>query len=667
MSAARARALQAALRPITTAAAAPVAKAQSGEAILRSSDSRLSVRELHSKNSRCFHGGESTRNKGLPRKLAAARSEYTEADQAATAPWPIVRRSVLETLLKNYARYPIVVQPLILHGPRGVGKRTVVEELMKEWRKPPHVVAFVNLSGREICPWFESDILEDNQNTSKIREGDQKPKPEGSLNIGTIRYMVEEGLEYLASKAVEKGYLTGDDVLAVLMKHYAVDGALSQFLRTHGKKPASVETITKSGNTRDMWKEGIEQMRKQFFSEFVTGPVSNHPGSTETQIQQSDESGLLMSKKPRSQVLVREEAILSLALAQQLLKIHENWKIPSKQQLKSEGIVSKAPADAATSYSILLLRLISGSVREGTFQPKLIINNLGLMRKAAPENPEDGLHGALYHDSLLMQITKLGFSEGCIPIISVSSDSYYSRKLFEDHGNDHAFISQETLGWTPKEAAIHLVPTIFEEPEWKVINTVLGSNVRHLKELHSIWHHPSFWELLEENSGNAIEDCIDLYLGYLQVTAIDPSMEAASKLLETFAQDVAAGKISRSRLKHGVPWRHPPRTPQYQRRWARLQLLDYIQALADTDFAVNHQEEKAQEFLDDPSTDALLQVGLLYKQREPPYLRPITRGVARCLVRWYVKERLQLTMAEDVMYKWHRFVRGRYYRQLIVI
>ncbi|KAL2652515.1 hypothetical protein R1flu_020643 [Riccia fluitans] len=588
---------------------------------------------------------------------AASSSHYTLADEAATAPWPVVRRPILETLLKNYARHLTVVQPLILHGPRGVGKRTLVEELMKEWNKSPHVAAFVNLSPSEKqLTWFE-----DNEISSRaIESGDEGAK---GRDIGTIRCKFEEGLEFLAGKAVEKGCLKSDDVLDVLLEHYAIDGALNKFLRTEGHKSSLMKSTTGSGNTHDMWKAAVQEVRKQFVSEFGGDDVLYNPSSTQTA---DGRSGLYMQEKPRSQTLVREDAILSLAIAQELFKIQESWRTSSQQKHPRRGIIAKVRADAATSYSIFLLRLISGSVQEGKFQPKLIINNLDLMRKATPENPEDSLHGALYHDSLLMQVSKLGYNYGCIPIVLVSSDSYYSLQLFEDHGDDNAFISHEVLGWTPKEAAVHLVPAVFEEPEWKVISSVLGSNVRHLRELHSIWNHPSFLEILEENSGNAVDDCIDFYLGYLQVTAVDPAMEAAVKCLEIFAADVAVGKSSRSCLKHGYPWRHPPRKPDIQRRWARLQLVDYIQALADTDFAVNYREEKAQEFLDDPCTDALLQVGLFYKQREPPYLRPISRGFARCLARWYVRERIKFSTTEEMAYRWHRLIRGRYYRQLIV-
>jgi hypothetical protein len=42
-------------------------------------------------------------------------------------------------------------------------------------------------------------------------------------------------------------------------------------------------------------------------------------------------------------------------------------------------------------------------------------------------------------------------------------------------------------------------------------------------------------------------------------------------------------------LRHGVAWRHPPKDSGKRRQWAKIQLLDYIQAMAGTDFAVVHR------------------------------------------------------------------------------
>lgn len=42
--------------------------------------------------------------------------------------WRIIPRPLLETVLNNHVQHHRVNQPLILHGPRGVGKTTVILE-----------------------------------------------------------------------------------------------------------------------------------------------------------------------------------------------------------------------------------------------------------------------------------------------------------------------------------------------------------------------------------------------------------------------------------------------------------------------------------------------------------------------------------------------------------
>jgi len=50
-----------------------------------------------------------------------------QKDALSDNKWKIVRRPLLDMELRRYAESPVVPQPLILHGPRGVGKRTTIE------------------------------------------------------------------------------------------------------------------------------------------------------------------------------------------------------------------------------------------------------------------------------------------------------------------------------------------------------------------------------------------------------------------------------------------------------------------------------------------------------------------------------------------------------------
>lgn len=74
----------------------------------------------------------------------------------------------------------------------------------------------------------------------------------------------------------------------------------------------------------------------------------------------------------------------------------------------------------------------------------------------------------------------------------------------------------------------------------------------------------------------------------LQVTVVNPAMDKALSLLQKFANDARNGKIPKDRLRFGAPWRHPPRTdnPALRLEWAKLQLMDFVQSLVDTEFGV---------------------------------------------------------------------------------
>lgn len=66
-------------------------------------------------------------------------------------------------------------------------------------------------------------------------------------------------------------------------------------------------------------------------------------------------------------------------------------------------------------------------------------------------------------------------------------------------------------------------------------------------------------------------------------------MDKALGLLQKFAVDARCGKISKDKLRFGAPWRHPPKTndPTLCIEWAKLQLMDFVQCLVNSEFGVN--------------------------------------------------------------------------------
>ncbi|CAJ1964194.1 unnamed protein product [Sphenostylis stenocarpa] len=193
------------------------------------------------------------------------------------------------------------------------------------------------------------------------------------------------------------------------------------------------------------------------------------------------------------------------------------------------------------------------------------------------------------------------------------------------------------------------------------------------------------------------------------ITVVNPALDKALEILQKFSIDVHNGQVSKDKLRFGAAWRHPPQIddPKLHMEWAKLQLMDFVHSLANTEFAVclekreptlvttmsftsscaltsrslgmanenqeeenilwvNYRSDYSEEVFDDPSTVALLQVGLLYAQRDPPFIRPTSKGIQRCLVRWLVEQRMQMNSRDLIHFVWHRIMRGRYYRHLMV-
>lgn len=73
---------------------------------------------------------------GRPAAAEAAKA----AVKAAAEGWRIIPRPLLETILNNYALHHRVPQPVVLHGPRGVGKTSLLLH-----RPSPSSSALINI------------------------------------------------------------------------------------------------------------------------------------------------------------------------------------------------------------------------------------------------------------------------------------------------------------------------------------------------------------------------------------------------------------------------------------------------------------------------------------------------------------------------------------------
>ncbi|XP_062194187.1 uncharacterized protein LOC133897471 [Phragmites australis] len=544
---------------------------------------------------------------------------------AGGRPWRVIPRPVLETVLHNHALRPRVPQPLLLHGPRGVGKSTLLFlRLLPRWSDPPHSAAFVDFLHPTPCspaaaaPW--SLLATD-------------PPP----SLPDLRLRLESALEGLARGAVLRGALGSKDVLAALSRSHGLRTALS---RVAGAPAARSSTTSVPA----LWGRAVLASTRKDDATFRIG--------------EGEAANCSMEERAYMQ-----EAMGALRVAKEVLRMQEGWRKEAVREMNRTGRFSRSLANSATDWPCLLLDVLSGAVEEDFFQPKLVLNNVDVLRKAKCED-ETMVPAAMYHDSFIWRVIALGANEHCLPVIMATSDGYYSSQAFVDFGFPNIFISRETFGWTPQEAKLHMVSEFFSEQEWKVVDEVLGPNPRQLSEIYMLKQTVNNPEVLHDRN---IEEVIDTYLAHLQVSVVNPAMETALGMLQKFASDVSEGKVPENRLPFGAPWRHPPRdgNPDLSYKWAKIQLMDFVQSFVNTEFGVNYLSDDSLEILDDPAAVAMMEVGLLYQQRDPSFMRPVTRGIQRCLARWLAQQRLQLNLQESISYFWQRLIRGRSYRHLM--
>ncbi|KAI8008362.1 hypothetical protein LOK49_LG07G02633 [Camellia lanceoleosa] len=557
--------------------------------------------------------------------------------------WRIIPRPLLETILNNHAQHHRVPQPLILHGPRGVGKTTLIlDRLLDKWNTGPHITGYVDFA----------QSIEDHHphhgNSFPWTSWSNCPPPA----LPTLRTQLEHCLESMAQKAVQLGTIGSHQIFTTLNKWHGLNTALRRVLQSNALSRSTSKTaVSEKASSSVLWSRAV----------FALSARSN--------VKEID--GVLGLGDKGKSVSVEEasyfrEAIVALKLAKEVIRIQQGWRANAIKDLNRVGGFSRSLANSATDWPCLLLELLSSAAETDYFQPKLVINNIEVLKHAVLTD-DSTVSGSLYHDSLIWRIIALGANERCLPVILVTSDGYYSYRAFMDFGFPDIFISRETFGWTPQEAKMHMVADYYSQSEWNVVVEVLGPSPRHLFELYAL-KQSNFYQKVLDDKASTFEDIVDAYLAFLQVTVVNPAMDKALSLLQRFANDAQNGKIPKDRLRFGAPWRHPPRTdnPALCLEWAKLQLMDFIQSLVNAEFGVNYLADCSLEILDDPSAIALLEVGLLYAQRDPSFLRPVSQGIQRCLVRWLVKERMQMCFPNSLQYLWQRIIRGRSYRHLML-
>lgn len=557
--------------------------------------------------------------------------------------WKIIPRPLIETILNNHAQHHRVPQPLILHGPRGVGKTTLfLERLLKDWNKGPHITGYVDFA-QSI-----KDHHPQHNNSYPWASWSSCDPP----TLSNCKTQLETCLESMTQKGIQLGAITSSQIFSTLNKWHRLDTVLRRILLQNNSNTAlkSRNAISKVSSSV-LWDRAV----------FALSARSNAKEIDE--ILGLEEKGKSLSVEEASYF---REAFVALRLAKEVITMQQGWRASAIAHLNRTGGFSRSLANSCTDWPCLLLELLSKAAEIDYFQPKLVINNIEVLKKAILVD-DSMVSGPMYHDSLIWRIVALGANERCLPVMLATSDSYYSYQAYWDFGFPDIFISRENFGWAPQEAKMHMVNDYFSQSEWTVIIEVLGPNPRHLFELYAL-KQSSYYQMVLEDKASTFEDIVDAYLAYLQVTVVNPAMDKALEFLQKFAKDAKSGKIPKDKLRFGSPWKHPSKldNPTQCQQWAKLQLLDFVQSLINTEFGVNYLGDCSFEIFDDPCTVALLEVGLLYAQRDPSFIRPISIGIQRCLVRWLVQERMKMSLQNLLQFLWQRIIRGRSYRHLML-
>ncbi|GKD06097.1 hypothetical protein Tco_1181071, partial [Tanacetum coccineum] len=367
----------------------------------------------------------------------------------------------METILNNHAHRHRVHQPLILHGPRGTGKTTLIlERFMDPWNKGPHVTGYIDF-GSSVKGNHPS-----NGNSFPWGSWSNCEKPE----LNTLKNDLESCLEKMAENGVKLGVIGSSEVFRTLKKWHCLDTVLEKIIGVDKGVVGSKRGLSRKVNTLGLWDKAIRVLSVRLKAEEKDGVLGVRGKGGDLSVEEG---------------LYYKEGIVALRLAKEVIRVQQGFRANAVKHLNETGGFSRSLANSATDWPFLLLELLSGAAQADYFQPKLVINNIEVLKHAALVD-DLSVSAPMYHDSLIWRIIALGANEMCLPVIFVTSDSYYSYSAYMDFGFPDIFISRETFGWTPQQAKVHMVPDYFSQPEWDLIVEVLGPNARHLFEIYAL-------------------------------------------------------------------------------------------------------------------------------------------------------------------------------------
>lgn len=298
----------------------------------------------------------------------AAAEVAKAAVKAAAEGWRIIPRPLLETILNNYALHHRVPQPVVLHGPRGVGKTSlllhrpspsssallhwlifVVKDLilflfaglLPEWNKGPHVAAYVDLAGDPSAtrPW------------ASFSAASALPA------LGALRGRLERELEALVDHGVRRGTIGSRDVFTALNKWHGLDTALRRIIG-----PGRLSKKDEAASASALWSKAL----LAFSVRIGTGEIN-------VSLAVAEEKAMVTGgtrKYSMDEVAYMREAVTSLKLAKEVIGMHQEWRREAMKHLNWTGGFSRSLANSSTDWPCILLDILSAAAEVDFFQVK---------------------------------------------------------------------------------------------------------------------------------------------------------------------------------------------------------------------------------------------------------------------------------------------------------